>query len=413
MEAGDQIQNTNCFNYTGLYYKLFGDRLRSLHGDLTSIRLSEELQVRPNVISNILNNKIYPSKNPYLISRNHLISFSEYFNMDVFEFAWGNTEERELLVAIILLGILFNGIDTDGEPTNPFYSYDETKPSLGFISWSLKQKVLPDLLRRYALTAETVLELVLSYNDSTTFSPSKMGDEKYEKPGITLKELHVKLIDFFENEYGFFFSNKNHDLFKLLVTKRDPQLENLSNILVKQLLNDFNFTKSFPSRMFNWIKHTTKKIDSSVFDPNNLFMSLNSCGDSLIDFKEYEYVYFIKAFNKFWKKNKDAYLQFFNSNLFEDQKLLESGFKYFQNEAFDNLIKSDEFDRLNRKLLIDEQLSSNEAILSALYFRTDIAMRFEMDKLENENEDYNEEFFNFSNRLLSEIENIYEKIKKT
>lgn len=165
--------------------------------------------------------------------------------------------------------------------------------------------------------------------------------------------------------------------------------------------------------MFNWIKHTTKKIDSSVFDPNNLFMSLNSCGDSLIDFKEYEYVYFIKAFNKFWKKNKDAYLQFFNSNLFEDQKLLESGFKYFQNEAFDNLIKSDEFDRLNRKLLIDEQLSSNEAILSALYFRTDIAMRFEMDKLENENEDYNEEFFNFSNRLLSEIENIYEKIKKT
>ena len=84
-------------------------------------------------------------------------------------------------------------------------------------------------------------------------------------------------------------------------------------------------------------------------------------GDLALDFGEYDYDLFIRAFNRLWETHGDSYMEVFNKAIFQDTAL-EMSLKYFQDDRFDAFISSEKF--LN---IVSEHNTANEFLSDEAY----------------------------------------------
>lgn len=401
----DQTAGDSFFNYTGLYYELLGNRLERLHGEKTSQMLSKEMQIAPSVISNVLTGSIYSTHNPYLISKNNLQIISKYFNMTVSEFAWGDLKERERFISIILFAILFNGTGI-----NPFIYFES---EIDYFRWALRQFSPGESIYKYIETAISFLANIPEFDRDKPFRPLVSNFDKKEYKLISINNLHEILHEYFEKKYDFFYSRNNHKYFKKLLGDseciKDGQLNDLRILLIKHLLCDFKFI------VFIY-KHT---IDSRNFEKakirnyKDLLIYFMESFDA-IDFNTFiNYKPFTDAFNRFWDLNKNDYVNYFNKNFFNDNSRLKSGFKYYQNNDFDEFIKSHDFIEFNETLLETKKLSDKNAILSELFIRINAQWINQEYKHKAKDLEYDNDYFVLLDNLIKELDTYYRAEKQT
>lgn len=387
----------NNLDYTGLYYKMFGNRLKKLHGNLSSKDFADELKVHPNVISNIINQNVYPETNPYLISKNHLFSFSEYFNMSPKVFAWGDNEDRERLVAIILLGILFNG-----SKKNPFIPFDEDTPAETLFKWAKDQyAILPP---EFLYKIEKVLDLLKMI---PKFDQSEPLNFDYQKESI--QDIKINILELFREKLGMFMSKENHELYEAIKTNRDSQLTSLSGLLTNQLMIHYRFATNLIEKLDLWLNEVEKQKDINYY-PDELLTEFMSNTYIFDDYDSADYRFFVEAFYKFWRNNKHIYMEFFNETFFENDKKLANGFRDYQNQDFDNVIKSAKFEMLNRKTLIKSRSSNRELALSELYFKAQVCLASERAKKRANPKEYKHDYYEALEQISNKIDNAFDTI---
>ena len=84
-----------------------------------------------------------------------------------------------------------------------------------------------------------------------------------------------------------------------------------------------------------------------------------------MDYGEYDYYLFIQAFNKLWDRHHDSYMRIFNEEIFENDAL-ESSLKYFQDDKFTAVVKSDRLIDTVIRNCIENEFVNQEAYLTRM-----------------------------------------------
>lgn len=362
-------------NYTNMIYKSIGNRVKHYRARATVIDVNKKvipatldnIDMDNAVLSRIQNGIALKRKNPYLFNMCQAEQLCNLFNIDKKVLIWGTVEERENMVKLLLLAILMNGATLNGCTYNPFCYYES---NLELFRWAKKQKIFRNNLDNYLEGAKNLYE-----NNLVTSDNDEINVENF--PIITIKELRERVESACRLHFGFFYSKDNFDAYELLNPKYDKCLVNLSDELFKQLLHNYEFTKSFIEHSTNLISFQDFKNISSISEVKHVPILINAENLLLhpskfilvaLDYKEYDFCNFVCAFNKLWDENKDIYMNYFNSEIFNNLKLNESGLKAFQNKDIDSIIKSDTFLNLCNKTSIMEEYTNPQAILAKNYF---------------------------------------------
>ncbi len=323
-------------NYVLLYRELIRQRLEDfrLSQGWHKHDMAEECLIQPTDYSGILkNSRVIDSQNKtknnhkYMLSSGEAALFARRMGTDIYGIVWGTPRDKETIVKLILLGIITNGCKT-----TPFCYIDDPH---GLMEWSLKQKCLPAEYR------------------TRPFSDSLLQD----------------IQSFFSEEYGLFFDKDVQQLFEILRGDYDPDLERLSNYLLEQLMADYSFAESFLQRLTNTI-HNRADLSSGQGDipEKEIFDFLDhkgQYGDLVLDYGEYDYYLFIQAFNKLWDRHHDSYMRIFNEEIFENDAL-ESSLKYFQDDKFTAVVKSDRLIDTVIRNCIENEFVNQEAYLTRM-----------------------------------------------
>lgn len=326
-------------NFTQLLYKNIANRIKVYmqEHNMSQVTLSACTGIDSSAISKILKSKTSEKKNPYLLSSSQIEEFSNQMKISPYELIWGTREEQEEFIKLIIIALLMN----DGE-INPF----ETKP---FEEW----------LR---------LEILVN---------SKFEEEK--RNTISTEET----TSYLNKKYGYFVNNSNSEKYDLIKNQFDYEYEKISNIILKLLLGDYEFSSKFIDHLINYnnnldsIRACNEKININHYESIRLLIedfitNKGAYGNIVIDNKSNSYYLFISAFNKFWDRVKDKYIKFFKDNLFSiiscdpNEK---NSMKKLKNNDIHKIVKSQSFIQLNEELLLLSEYDNEDFILSNMNLR--------------------------------------------
>lgn len=297
-------------------YKSIGNRIESIRKQQHKTQKAIEL-IDSGTLSRIENGKIVSDRNPNFMNSSNVFAISRGLKIKPNELIYGDIKIP--LIKMIVLAILTNCKD------NPFMnlSYDE---------W---------------------------LNEYWCHDLSKQNELRENK-----------------TEYEFFISRENYKFYESMNVDFHQEYETVSNLILKQILQDYEFSKYFWRHLFNYFSCLVKNEPHKYEELIERFI-LNKGVYSLIiyDIEGINYPNFIVAFNKFWNKVEKDYVEFFDKYIFfEDDELLKNGLKNFSDEHIHNVLASKDFIELNERLLFLAEYKDEEAILSSLN------MRFEMIK---------------------------------
>ena len=252
-----------------------------------------------------------------------------YFNITVSELIWGTEREKEEFAKMIVLALLLN------DKANAF-------SNLHLSEW-IEKEWNYDHFQREHIQAD-------------------------------MKDA--------EKKYGFFANPGNYAMYERLQPDFDKDYERISNLILKQLLKDYDFSRKFYSHLTSWSYLLTDAPGAVESVLKDFILSKGSYALLILDKNGIDYPKFILAFNKFWGRVRDDYMQFFNKKLFVgDEVLLGKGMKGIQNQHFHNVLTSPEFIELNERLLLLDEYTDDEAIMSSLNMRLTMITEIQREKM--------------------------------
>lgn len=274
--------------FSDLLFSLIASRIkeRRKKRKISAFKFADIIQMDKSDWNKIENCKINKKKNPYLLSKKQIYRTADALNISPEELIFGNSEEKEQLVKLILLAVLLNvdKLEPDNIKANPFMQESLFK-------WlEYEQKINPLFENKKAL---------------------KLNEEEYTR--------------YIYDKYGYWFDKNNHSLYELLNVKYDTSIERSSNLLLKLLCSDYAFSSSFINRLINESGHAIRlinKVDSTTMQEktadsiNDYVLNKGNYSNLILDYYSIDYKLFITAFDSFWGKYKSYYISFFQNNLF-------------------------------------------------------------------------------------------------
>lgn len=200
------------------------------------------------------------------------------------------------------------------------------------------------------------------------YKTSFEGENDAGKP-LSIYELELAIRFHFSKCYVFFYNQKNVKLYELLNVEYDEKLECLSNIILNQIMYDYEFATKCIMRITAYMHNESMMKQVDLYEQlKNFLLYRGVYSEIALDLKEKEYHLFIRAFNKYWDRQGIDYINFFKEKVFDNKELKKSGLKNFQDNYFDEIIISDEFLHISENPIIDEY-AEEEAVLSKNYIR--------------------------------------------
>lgn len=301
-------------DYTSMLYRMIGRRFRERRKKAKMTQADFMPTLDTTIVSKIENGKAEKKRNPHFLNNGKIQDICAFEELDItpYELIWGTEEEKTELVKIWTLSVLLNSCK------NPF-------KDCTFEQWLM---------------------------DEWIYDPGR------EKDNIPL------MVE----KYGYFISPERYGLYGLLKTEFDNDYERISNLILKQLMLDYQFSKKF---FFNLIpiivKYQGIPIEKVI---ENLILNKGNYADAIFDSLDYGYVQFILAFHAFWNRTAEQYLAFFEEHLFGNgDTLLKEGMKNINNDRIHNLFICPEFIEMNERLLYLPEYTEPEAIFASLDFR--------------------------------------------
>lgn len=332
-------------NFTGLLYGSIGSRVKAIR---KSRKESQERfcyhtlqnQINISALSRIENGKNDKHKNPYLLSATQIEILCEYEKIKPSELIWGTDDEKESFIKMLILAILMNS-----DKINPFENKELEE-------WAaLETKINPNW------------ENELSRNER---------------------------IQYLKDTYGYFINSTNANGYRMLENRFEPAYEKLSNLILKLLLTDYKFSSSFISHLIRYtqnmagIQQETTQTDSIKGLIRDFVTNKGEYSVILLDNKSKDYSLFIAAFEKFWNRYKNIYLEYFVENLFsliDDTEGARNDLKYVQNPDFHSVFTANAFIQLNEELLLLSDYDDSNSILTNMNFRLQLQQAMQMNLL--------------------------------
>lgn len=332
-------------NFTGLLYGSIGSRVKAIR---KSRKESQERfcyhtlqnQINISALSRIENGKNDKHKNPYLLSATQIEILCEYEKIKPSELIWGTDDEKESFIKMLILAILMNS-----DKINPFENKE---------------------LEEWA-----ALETKINPNWENELS----RDER---------------IQYLKDTYGYFINSTNANGYRMLENRFEPAYEKLSNLILKLLLTDYKFSSSFISHLIRYtqnmagIQQETTQTDSIKGLIRHFVTNKGEYSVILLDNKSKDYSLFIAAFEKFWNRYKNIYLEYFAENLFsliDDTEGARNDLKYVQNPDFHSVFTANAFIQLNEELLLLSDYDDSNSILTNMNFRLQLQQAMQMNLL--------------------------------
>ncbi len=301
-------------DYTSMLYRIIGRRFRERRKKAKMTQADFIQTLDTTIVSKIENGKAEKKRNPNFLNNVKIQDICAFEELDItpYELIWGTEEEKTELVKIWTLSVLLNSCK------NPF-------KDCTFEQWLV---------------------------DEWIYDPERKKDN----------------IPLMVENYGFFISPERYGLYGLLKTEFDNDYQRISNLILKQLMLNYQFSKKF---FFNLIpiivKHQGIPIEKVI---ENLILNKGNYAGAMFDSLDYGYVEFIIAFQAFWNRAAGQYLSFFEENLFiNGDTLLKEGMKNINNDRIHNLFICPEFIEMNERLLYLPEYTEPEAIYASLDFR--------------------------------------------
>lgn len=332
-------------NFTGLLYGSIGSRVKAIR---KSRKESQERfcyhtlqnQINISALSRIENGKNDKHKNPYLLSATQIEILCEYEKIKPSELIWGTDDEKESFIKMLILAILMNS-----DKINPFENKE---------------------LEEWA-----ALETKINPNWENELS-------------------HDEWIQYLKDTYGYFINFTNANNYRMLENHFEPAYEKLSNLILKLLLTDYKFSSSFISHLIRYtqnmagIQQETTQTDSIKGLIRHFVTNKGEYSVILLDNKSKDYSLFIAAFEKFWNRYKNIYLEYFAENLFsliDDTEGARNDLKYVQNPNFHSVFTANAFIQLNEELLLLSDYDDSNSILTNMNFRLQLQQAMQMNLL--------------------------------
>lgn len=313
--------------YTELFHKLIGMRIKN-YRKIYKVKQGD-IEIDSSAISKIENGRVDPKKNPNFICGGHMVQILNIIPVSPTELIWGQKEDKELFLKLITLAILLNDGITDKHDNDisPFYN-------IPFETW----------IRKEWEYAPTIIEQTLQ----------------------NLEEA--------QDKYGFFINEKTYDLYSLLKPEFSKEYEALSNLMLQTLNHDYEYSKLFYRHLINYTNNTSDADNKMELLLENLVLHKGTYAPFILDKNGVDYPVFIYAFNKFWDKVKESYLDYFEQQIcsYGDSYLLSNGLKHFNNDFFQHIFTSPDFIYLNQRISIFSEYLDSEAALSSLNMRLEI-----------------------------------------
>jgi hypothetical protein len=342
-------------NFTELLYNNIGSRVKAMR---KSRKESQERfcyytlqnQINISALSRIENGKNDKHKNPYLLSSTQIEILCEYEKIRTSQLIWGDDGEKEDLIKMLILAILMNS-----NKINPFENKE---------------------LEEWA-----ALETKINPNWENEIKNELSQDER---------------IQYLKDKYGYFINSANANCYQMLDNHFEPAYEKLSNLILKLLLTDFKFSSSFISHLIQYtqnmagVRQGTTQTDSIKGLIRDFVTNNGEYSVILLDNKSKDYALFIVAFEKFWNRYKNAYLAYFDENLFsliDDTVGARNDLKYVQNPDFHSAFTTNEFIQLNEELLLLSDYDDSNSILTNMNFRLQLQQAMQMNLLADDKTD--------------------------
>lgn len=267
----------------------------------------DSIPIENSMLSKLENGRV-GKRNPYFMNQNHINTLARTFHKTPEKLLWGGEKERAGYIKLVLLALLVNG------PGNVF-------PEGG--GWN---------------------------------GPA---------PGKTKAERAAE-----EKAYRFFTDPGSYERYGFLAPGYDKDYEWVSNAILKNVLLDYRFSRCFA-------KNFIKSARESSLSPGQVETRVReyACGRGsyaglLLEKEGEQYPRFMAAFQKFWDRAAESYLQFFEGDIFlKNEDLKRYGLKNLQNAYIHERLTSLEFLRLNERLLAEAEYTGREAAVSGIGLR--------------------------------------------
>lgn len=341
-------------NFNNYLYKEIGSRIKKVREEMGFrqhefvAKLQEEyISIDRFMLSHIENGRAYKKKNPYLLTDDQIYVISKLIKKEPKELIFGDINEREDTVKLILLAIIMNGAKYDKNESgkwqfiNPFVDTRVRKTDREKIakkkSEKIMQKNLEEFLRlsTYFIKNESADRILYLYN---YFNSIEEVDE----------EVINECVGWFQKNQPFFANIKHLENMERLLNEPDKELEYQSNLLIKLLIGNNRFAQLFMQGLSN-INHNQITVPDLVqgdfkISVEDFINNSNQFGGLAIDFKNAGFVIFVKAFTEMWERNNAIFMDYFNKHLF-NVDLSEHGLKQVNDEFIHSLITSSEFSK--------------------------------------------------------------------
>ena len=358
-------------NYNNMYRSLICERLNKYKTDrdLPVWKMARDSIIGGSTLEHLMR---YDAKRS-ILSAPTIEALCSYTKWSANELIWGNDNEQETFIKILLLALLLNGSNTN--PFRPFRSEAESeqkkrvhkkereeyqiRKAKNLFKWARQQKGLNDELRGWAIIGERLAE-------DPSAMPIPEGVDKIEFILSKEKEIAnaMKSLD------TFFFSDQNYETYERLRGSYDPQLDRVSHLILRQMLHDFDFTSEFIDRLkcYN-MGMSYREADKHINYIKDFVNMKGSVGDIILDYKGPSYYLFINSFNKLWEKRKIKYIEYFNEKFFWGEKMVEKGISQFNDAYFQEVLTSPDFIQIIEYEDTWDTYADTEAILSENYLR--------------------------------------------
>lgn len=314
--------------YKTLFFKNIGSRIRKIREEknFTQIELAKLTNITNYSLLSLIENGNAGTPNPHLIPKYKIKEISEVLSISQKELIWGTKKEREDFIKTALLAILMNGDKFKTEEMNPFINSKPSKKERTKISQEQKQKDKKEQKEQKEQFLENYYIWALKqdfpkkdnyYNFLPDLNTLTEPERKYIYK--VQEQLYDDTYDYFTKKYGMFYNPCNYENYEILKNGYDEKHEELSNLLLKLILHDAIFMQSFIDRLCN-VYFNQATISEHKYDIRDYLEGKGTYGLIALDFKEYDYYKFIKAFNRFWTKSKSSLMFYFNKELFKDEE---------------------------------------------------------------------------------------------
>ncbi|MEB6046481.1 helix-turn-helix transcriptional regulator [Staphylococcus pseudoxylosus] len=294
-------------------------------------------------LSALENGRREKNKNPHFLTEEYKIFFSKLMNVDIKTFIFGNTQEKNQLIKLILLNILMNGT-TDSSNLNdpkveqtPIFEFSNEKEFFRLSHLNLDNEEL-------------------KYMAFDTYSNMIDGKKYSERELQERKNQIIKELQSFDN---FFYNQSISKYYKLLMDGKQC-FSKQSSILLKCLFGNFEFASDFLMTVENLesfhLANVSLRTHRRSFYIDNYLRGEGNFGSKATDWKETGYKVFVKAFNEFYCCHSEKFFEFFEENIFQ------YSYNIVSDSHIDLLFQSDSFLNVLNEIYEDDQYLPNRML---------------------------------------------------